>query len=234
MNNQQDNNNRDIHKEKLREAGMKLIKVGSVMIAIAIVTLCYGLAKVDDDLTRTVVYSIGWGLALIGAFLIFTTISAMRSLKNRRNFFLYDKKKKSDIAPSELTFDTVREKICEFMSIFKHRGKLYVGDILSDNAVVPEHFKPLFCYELLYELSTGEGMDAGVFLSFGDECATVFAKYLRQNEDYELANTIYSYISDFSAGNRRIAEFKAFMSDKCDHIRAQMLKYAKDNIEKFN
>ena len=232
--NDQRNNNQDIQKEKLRDAGMKLIKIASVMIAVAIVAMCFAFTKLDNDFTRTVVYGISWGLMLLGSFLIFSTISAMRSLKNRRNFFLYDKKKKSDIAPSELTFDTVRHKICEFMSIFKHRGKLYIGDILGERATVPEHFKPLFCYELLYELSINEGLDANVFLSFGDECATVFAKYLRQNEDYELATSLYTYIVDFSAGNRRVAEFKSYMSSQKEHIQGKMLGYALDNIEKFN
>ena len=213
---------------------MKLIKAASVMIAIAIVSACYGYTKADSDSSRTIAYGIAWGLFIVGAFLIFTTLSAMQSLKNRRNFFLYDKKKKADISPAELTFDTVRRKICEFMSIFKHRGKLYIGDILGDNATVPEHFKPLFCYELLYELSTNEGLDARIFLSFGNECANVFAKYLRQNEDYELATSIYTYIADFSSGNGRVAEFKSYMNGQCDHIREKMLQYAVDNIEKFN
>lgn len=232
--NQQQNNNQDIQKEKLREAGMKLIKIASVIVAAAIVTVCYAFTKVDNEATRTVVYGIGWGLAILGSFIIFTTVSAMRSLNNRRNFFLYDKKKKADITPSELTFDTVRGKICEFMSIFKHRGKLYVGDILGESATVPEHFKPLFCYELLYELSINEGLDANVFLSFGDECANVFAKYLRQNEDYELATALYTYIVDFSQGNRRVSEFKAYMSSQKEHIQSKMLGYAVDNIDKFN
>ena len=218
----------------MREAAIKIIKVASVMIAIAIVSACYGYTKADSDASRTVAYGIAWGLSIVGAFLIFTTLSAMRSLKNRRNFFLYDKKKKANISPAELTFDTVRKKICDFMSIFKHRGKLYVGDILSDSATVPEHFKPLFCYELLYELATDEGLDARIFLSFGNECADVFSKYLRMNEDYDLATNINLYISDISSGNGRVAEFKSYMSSQCDHIREKMLKYAVDNIEKFN
>ena len=215
----------------MREAAIKLIKFASVIIAIAIIVLCYGIAKVDNDETRMVVYSIGWGLALVGAFLIFTTLSAMRSMKNRRNFFLYDKRKKADIAPSELTFDTVRAKICEFMSIFKHRGKLYIGDILGENTTVPEHFKPLFCYELLYELSMGEGLDARIFLSFGNECANVFAKYLRQNEDYELATSIYTYIVDFSSGNGRVAEFKDFMSTSAKKCSNTQLTTSKNSIK---
>jgi hypothetical protein len=161
-------------------------------------------------------------------------VSALRSLKNRRNFFLYDKKKKADITASELTFDTVRSKICEFMSIFKHKGKLYIGDLFSNNATVPEHFKPLFCYELLYELATDDGLEAGVFLSFGSECAEVFAKYLRENEDYELANKVYAFIVDFEAGNRRTAEFKQYMNTQTEHIKTKMLGYAVSNIEKFS
>ena len=232
--NHQNPNNQEHNRENLHDAALKLIKVASVLIAIAIVTVCYGYTKVDNDLTRTVVYSVGWGLGIVGLFIIFTTLSAMRTLKNRKNFFLYDKKKRSDISPAELTFDTVRQKICEFMSVFKHRGKLYIGDMLGDGATVPEHFKPLFCYELLYELSLGEGLDARVFLSFGNECANVFAKYLRQNEDYELATSVYTYIVDFSSGNGRVAEFKSYMSSQGDHIRRKMLQYAVDNIEKFN
>jgi hypothetical protein len=182
---------------------------------------------------RAAAYVFGAILCFIATTLITVTMSARRAFKNRRNFFLYDKKKKTDISPAELTFDSVRSKICEFMSIFKHKGKLYIGDLFSNNATVPEHFKPLFCYELLYELATDDGLEAGVFLSFGSECAEVFAKYLRENEDYELATRIYSYIVDFESGDKRIAEFKDYMSSMSQHIESKMLGYTKENIEKF-
>jgi len=227
-------NNQEGRLDSIKEATMKIIKFASVLIAIAIVAACYSYTKIEDAFSQLIVYSVSGGLCMIATLLISISISVRRSQKNRRNFFLYDKKKKSEIAPEELTFDTVRRRICDFMSIFKHRGKLYVGDLFSENATVPEHFKPLFCYELLYELATDDGLEAGVFLSFGSECADVFAKYLRENEDYDLANKIYGYIVDFESGNKRIAEFKEYMSSMGDHISSKMLGYAKDNIEKFN
>ena len=235
MNSQnQQNNTPDNSPEKLREATSKLIKIASVIIAIAIVTVCYGYTRVTDDAARMVVYGIGSVLSTLGSMLLIITFAARNAIKNKRNFFLYDRKSKTDIALSELTFDTVRHKICEFMSIFKRRGKLYVGDLLDDNSTVPEQFKPLFCYELLYELSQNDGISARAFLSFGSDCAEAFSKYLRQNGDYELASSVYTYIVDFSAGNERVAEFKEYISSKGEHIKSKMLAYAKDNIEKFN
>ncbi len=226
--------NRDLKAEQIREATIKMNKLAAVLIAIAVIAACYSYTKVTDGFLQMVIYWISAVLCMVASIFISTAFSVRRAQKHRRNFFLYDKKKKADILPSELSFETVRRRICEFMSIFKHRGKLYVGDLFSENATVPEHFKPLFCYELLYELATNDGLDAAVFLSFGSECADVFAKYLRQNEDYELANNIYSYIVDFESGNRRTAEFKEYINTKGEHIQSKMLGYAVDNIEKFN
>lgn len=231
--NQNDRNDHENVEERLREATMKLIKTASVIIGIAIIVFCFGYTKLDG-MGRAAAYVFGAILCFIATTLITVTMSARRAFKNRRNFFLYDKKKKTDISPAELTFDSVRSKICEFMSIFKHKGKLYIGDLFSNNATVPEHFKPLFCYELLYELATDDGLEAGVFLSFGSECAEVFAKYLRENEDYELANKVYAFIVDFEAGNRRTAEFKQYMNEQAEHIKSKMLGYAVSNIEKFS
>ena len=223
----------EIIDERVRELSIKIIKIASVIIAIAIVTACYGYTKLDEGIGQMMTYCVSITLCTIATVMILIATSIRRARKNRRNFFLYDKKKKANIEPSELTFDLVRTRICDFMSIFKHRGKLYIGDLFSDDATVPELFKPLFCYELLYELATGDGLEAGVFLSFGSECAEVFARYLRQNEDYELATRIYSYIVDFESGDKRIAEFKDYMSTMSQHIETKMLGYTKENIEKF-
>ena len=233
QNNQNNQNNQENMEEKMRDATIKLIKTASVILGIAIITFCYGYTKTEGA-AQAVTYILGAILCFIATTLITVTLSARRAFKNKRNFFLYDKKKKADIAPAELTFDVVRSKICEFMSIFKHRGKLYIGDLFSNDDSVPEHFKPLFCYELLYELAIDDGLEAGVFLSFGSECAEVFAKYLRENEDYDLANKIYAFIVDFEAGNRRTAEFKQYMNTQAEHIKSKMLGYTISNIEKVS
>ncbi|MBE6583874.1 MAG: DUF805 domain-containing protein [Ruminococcaceae bacterium] len=226
--------NKDQANDRIREATITITKIASVLIAIAIVAACYSYTKVSDMILQMVIYCICTVLCLVASVLIAAAVSARRAHKHKRNFFLYDRKKKTDVSVNDLTFDTVRTRLCEFMSIFKHKGKLYIGDLFSSNSTVPEHFKPLFCYELLYELATNDGIDAGIFLSFGSECGEVFAKYLRQNEDYEMATKIYSYIIDFESGDKRIAEFKEYMQSMDEHIKDQMLVYTKNNIDKFN
>ena len=120
------------------------------------------------------------------------------------------------------------------MTIFKRRGKLYIADLFDENPNIPEYFKPLFCYEILYELASDEGMDATAFLRFGGECADVFSKYLRENGDYELANRLRSFIIEHSEDNNNTEAFKEYMKTKKEHISEKMLGYAVKNIEKFN
>ncbi len=219
--------------ENPRPLGEGIIKLAAVLIGAAVVISCYSYTQVDEPFVQTVWYCVAAMLIVVASFLITVVVFARRADKHRNNFFLYDRKTRRDLPVSELTFGEMRKRLLGFMSIFRRRGKIFVGDLLVDEKAVPEHFKPLLCYEILYELATDDGMDAESFLSFGPECADVFSKYLRANEDYELAVNIRSFIFDFADGNKRIDEFKSFMSTKAKHIEGKMLDYARTNIEKF-
>jgi hypothetical protein len=181
-----------------------------------------------------VLYGIASFISALAAVFIAGAISLGREEKNRKNFFLYDRKKKKEIEISALTLKDVRDRLIDFMSIFKRRGKLYIADLFDENPNIPEHFKPLFCYEILYELASDEGMDASAFLNFGGECADVFSKYLRENGDYELANKLRSFILEHSEENNNTESFKEYIKTKKEHISEKMLGYARQNIEKFN
>ncbi len=226
--------NEDLRDEQVREAIIKINKIAAVLIAVAIVAACFAFTKVSSEVVQMIIYWISTGLCVMASVLFVISISVKKAQKSRHNFFLYDPKKKIEVDVKDLSFDTARQRTCEFMSIFKRRGKLYVGDLLGESSTVPEHFKPLFCYELLYELAIDDGIDTELFLSLGGECASVFAKYLRQNEDYDLANNIYSFLVDFEKGNLRTAEFKEYIGSKGNHIQEKTMKYIADNIEKFN
>jgi hypothetical protein len=71
-------------------------------------------------------------------------------------------------------------------------------------------------------------------LSFGGECADVFSKYLRENEDYELATKLRSFIMEHSKENNNTESFKEYIKTKKEHISEKMLAYALKNIEKFD
>ncbi len=220
--------------EMRREARIGIIKIASVGIAIAIVLACYSYTKVEDAFSQMMLYILASLICAVATIFIMGAVALGRAEKNRRNFFLYDRKKKADIPVSSLTVKHIREKLLEFMSIFKRRGKLYVGDLFDENPNIPEHFKPLFCYEILYELATDDGMDATAFLSFGGECADVFSKYLRENGDYELATKLRGFMLDYSSENNNTESFKQYIKAKKEHISEKMLGYAVKNIEKFN
>ncbi len=229
-----DNEKKEQAAELRREARIKIIKIASVFIAGAIILACYSYTRVEQTAMQMFLYLFASFICVISGLFIIGAISLGHAEKNRHNFFLYDRKSRSDIPLSSLTVTGIREKLLEFMSIFKRRGKLYVGDLFAENPNIPEHFKPLFCYEILYELAAEDGyMDAKAFLGFGGECADIFTKYLRENEDYELATKLRAFILDFPKENNA-ESFKEYMKSKKEHIEEKMLKYTVKNIEKFN
>ncbi len=229
-----DNKNKDEQREQMREARIKLIKIASVGIAGAIILACFAYTRLEDELLKTMLYIASSFISTVAGVFILGAISIGREEKNRHNFFLYDRRSRTEIPVSSLTVIKVRERVLEFMSIFKRRGRLYVGDLFDENPNIPEYFKPLFCYEILYEIATDDGMDASAFLSFGGECAEIFTRYLRESEDYELATSLCTFIYDYSEENNNSVSFKEYIKTKKEHIEDKMLKYAVKNIEKFN
>ena len=229
-----DNEKKEIAAEMRREARIGIVKIASVGIAIAIVLACYSYTKVEDTFSQMALYILASFIVGIATLFIMGAVALGRAEKNKRNFFLYDRKKKADIPVSSLTVKDIRGKIIDFMAIFKRRGKLYIAELFDENPNIPEHFKPLFCYEILYELACDEGIDAKAFLSFGGECADVFSKYLRENEDFELATRLRSFILEHSEENNNTESFKEYIKTKKEHISEKMLGYARKNIEKFN
>ena len=229
-----DKENKEKREEILREARIKMIKTASVVIAVAIVLACYAYTQLDNVMMQMTIYIVSSFISTVAGLFIFGALALGREAKNRHNFFLYERKSKTDIPVSSLTVKRIREKLLEFMSIFKRRGKLYIGDLFDENPSIPEHFKPLFCYEILYEIATDDGINASAFLSFGGECADIFTKYLRWNEDYELANKLRVFITDFSAEQNNSASFKAYIQTKKEYIEEKMLSYTVKNIDKFN
>ena len=220
--------------EAMAEARMKLIKIASVGVAGAIVLACYSYTQIEEALLQTALFGLASLIAVISGIIILGTISIGREQRSGHNFFLYDRQEKRDIALAELTVNRVRERLREFMSIFKRRGKLYVGELFDENPHIPEHFKPLFCYEILCELASGDGgVDANAFLGFGRECADIFSKYLRENRDYELATALNGFFCDYSPENNNSESFRQYLKTQKEHIEEKMLSYTVENIEKF-
>ena len=217
------------------EANAKIIRICSVMIAVAIVLACFSYTKVDPGVAQIALYVLAGIIAIIGGFVIFVVAYGTHIEKQKRNFFLYDRKLKKDIPMDDLTVARVRERLVMHMSLFRHKGKLYIGDLFdSKTMIAPEILKPLFCYELLCEIADENGANASVFLSFGIECAEIFSKYLASNDDHELALKIKGYFFAYANDKTVSGEFREYIVSKKEHIEAKMLGYVKSNIEKFS
>lgn len=229
MNNDHNNQNTP----SIEEVGEKIIRFGAILVAAAIILFCFAYTKIESPLLQMLAFGLSTLLGCVGLFIIVIAALGIRAEKHKTNFFLYDKKKKKNIELGELTVAEIRRRTTEFMSTFKHRGKLYIGDLFDESRHIPEHFKPLFCYEVLCQIAEGSNAQAETFLSFGFECAEVFSKYLSQNADYELASKIKSYIAEYSDGEHKTESFCSYIAEQKQSIEEKMLNYTVTNIEKF-
>ena len=229
------NNSKDINgltPEERIAINEKITRFGAILIALGIIAFCFALAKLENGFSRVFVMIIAGILGVVGIFTISVAVSDSRAIKNKRNFFLYDRKKKRNVELSELKIESVREKIGEFLAAFKIKGKLFIGDIFDERNRIPEHFKILFCYELLCQIAEHKS-NSKVFLALGNECAAVFEKYLLITGDGELSAAIRSHFLKFSSGEDNSEEFAEFIKSKEEHIKEKMLDYVKENISKF-
>ncbi len=229
MNNDQNNQNTP----NIEEVSEKIIRFGAILVAAAIILFCFAYTKIESPLLQALAFGFSGLLGCVGIFIIVVMVAGMRAEKHKTNFFLYDRRKKKNIEPCDLTVTEIRKRLSDFMSTFKHRGKLYIGDLFDESRHIPEHFKPLFCYEVLCQIAEGSNAQAETFLSFGFECAEVFSKYLSQNSDYELASRIKSYIAEYSDGDHKTESFCSYIAEQKQYIEEKMLNYTVTNIEKF-
>lgn len=212
-----------------------IYRMAAVMLAIAVIVTCYAIARVEDFLLRIILFSVAGLVAFIAFIFISAALTAKRMSGKKINYFLYDKKTKRDMPLDALTFEELRRRIQKYMSMFSRGGKLYVGDLFDERINIPNGFRPLFCYELLYELAES-GADCkrlGLFLSFGNECADAFSEQLNSVGEFELAQKLRFYFSEYLSGNQNVADFYDFLNTKKDALRANMMKYTKEHIEEF-
>ncbi len=221
-----------LSEEETREITDKVTRFGAVLVAISIILFVYTYKKLAGSTWQIMLFITATLLLLFGLFLIITIQLGTRSEKSHRNYFLYDKKAKQDRAPESLTVSYIRRRIDDYMSAFRFRGKLYLGDLFAEEQRIPEVFKPLFCYELLCQVAE-DRQKAAILLSFGEDCAAVFRQYLTESEDSELAHAVSAYIHNYEEDDATGDAFWRYLSDKKEQLENKMRSYTLQNIEKF-
>ena len=219
--------------QKDTEINDKIIRFGAILVAIAVIVGCFAYTKAEPLFFKIALFILSGILGLLGVFIIFVVAVGSKLETQKNNIFLYDKRKKQDMPLSDLTVGEIRDRLAAYMSAFRYRGKLYIGDLFDEKYThIPEALKPLFCYELLCQIGENRA-NAEIFLSFGFECAEIFSKYLSKNGDYELALKVKGFILDFSDGSKNAEEFQEFLVSQKEQLEEKMLSYTVENIEKF-
>lgn len=212
-----------------------IYKFCAILFAIATVLAVFTYKKVEEPLIQIALFTLSGMLLSFSVYLLRTVIKAKKFTDRRVNYFLYDKKHGGDRHIDSLTFTEIREKIQRYMSLFRRGKNLYLGDLFDENLKIPQVFRPLFCFEILYAMSedTNQNSRAKLFLSFGVDCAGAFYAHLSKAGATELADDIKKFFSDFAAGANNEGEFLEYLRSKKKTIEEWVFKYLREHINEF-
>ena len=212
-----------------------LYKIAAVMLAAGALMLCLSLARLEYPLLKFGVMGLGITLITMGVAFIFIINSAKKFTKQKRNYFLYDRKTRKEIDVGALTFADIRAKVQKYMSLFRRGKKLYVGDLFNNDINIPSAIRTLFCYELLYEISesSADTQKARTFLSFGNECAGIFYSHLAAAGELQLAEKLRSYFNAHSNGEDSAEKLHKFLDTNKKYLESAIVRYTKDHIDEF-
>lgn len=214
-------------------ANERLIRVAAVMLAAAVVGVCLAIARISSLSARVAVLTLSGLLVFLGGFLIILVALANHHQKHKRNYFLYDKRKRADIDASELEIDRVRARVVDYMSLFKNGKKIYIGEMFESMPSNMEKMKPLLCYELLCELSECGEDACAIFLGYGVDCERIFTRYLLECSDTEMASRISQFFGGFASDRTQAVALLEYISSEKGYIEQKMLQYTRDNINSF-
>ncbi len=221
------------NKEKISPMA-KLVRIGSVMVALAIVGICFAIVRVEDVIIKIAILSLSGMLIFIGGMFIASVAYLKYHETHKKNYILYDKKIKADIPLEQVSFELVRGKVIDYMSVFRRGKQLYVGELFVDTPWTIQGMKTLVCYELLYELASKTDI-AGckTFLGYGSECSGIFSKYLMENRDFDLSANVAKYFTEYEHNKDVAKEFCEYIETQKAHIEKRMVEFVKENPEKF-
>ena len=148
------------------------------------------------------------------------------------NYFLYNPQMRRNISVQKLTFQTINARMNRFLSGYaSSEGRIWNERVLDNPYLeMPEEFKPLVAYKLLYGLADKDAEAGWKCLENACEDTVSFiCDGLGMNNDNELAATLkqmlqapvnMTVVRDYLVRNKR-------------YLQSKMTKYVIDNIDNF-
>ena len=203
-----------------------LLILGGILMLIFGAGDSFGFLKVMFVITSVI-------MILLGAVCLYfvSTISG----KVDPNFFLYETSTKTNMPIDDLTFDHVNRKMTYFMSrIANNAREVWERDVVgSENEIFGEdnQFRPLAAYKALFDLvDRGNDTVWNLYLNASDEIIVSIVDALVACDDAELGKAV-RHLHKTAEGDAE--KTKKFLTDNKLYIQKKMLKYVKQNIEKF-
>ena len=148
------------------------------------------------------------------------------------NYFLYDHKSRRNIAVQKLTFQMINSRMNRVLSGYAaSEGKLWNERVLDNPYLeMPEEFKPLVAYKLLFGLADKDA-EAGwkCLENASDETLAFIYAGLRLNGDDQLADCL----AELLARPVDMARARDYLVRNKRYLQGKMTKYVIDNVDKF-
>lgn len=196
----------------------------------------------------TVVTIAGWenGEVLINVLLLIAAVLfvvlgglvmylAMISATVTRHFFLYDKNLGRNVKPSELSFETVNQRMTYFMTrMADSERQVWSANVIgSDDERFGKNdvYRPLMAYKMIYDLTEHNspeywrlfaGADVAIISSICDA--------LSDNDDAQLGATLV-FLREHHAQN--IEKISHFFMDNRAYMQKQMVRYVQAHVDSF-
>ena len=208
-----------------------LLGVGSVFfLIVAVVLLVLGIALDISTFPRVslIIVSV---LCLIIAVLLgyFTYLN----LDTKANYFLYSPQMRRNISVQKLTFETINARMNRFLSNYAaSEGKIWNERVLDNPYLdMPEEFKPLVAYKLLYGLVEKDAQAGWDCLANASEDTIKFiCNGLMANGDETVAKAIETVMSEKPVN---VAKARDYLMRGKKYLRGKMKRYVVDNIDLF-
>jgi hypothetical protein len=209
-----------------------ILLIASIFFAVlAIVLLIVGIVY-DGDHTFTKIMIIVvavLSLALAGEL----AYMLVKSNNTTPNYFLYDSKTKKNLPVQSLNVQMINSRMNRYFSSFaESEGKIWTDGILDDaNIDMGDEFKPVVAYKLLLDLAVMDQENGWKCFEVASEQTVGFVcDSLEMNGEDEIAKNLrlmkavqpfqIKYVRDYLISNK-------------SYLQTKMLRYVRDNIEKF-
>lgn len=204
----------------------------ALLFALAVALLIIALAVIETTATKVVM--------LIAAVLSFVMAALLGylmllALDSNANYFLYDTKTKRNIPVKSLTFEVVNIKMNRYLSNYaKSVGKLWTDRILeAPETDIAPIFKPLVAYKLLFDLAAHDAENGWKCFEYASyETVDFICGALEMNGDREMGEALRQMKSGLNV-RCDIKAVRDYLVSNCPYLKDRMLRYVRDNIEKF-